>query len=216
MAMKRIFGVPLVPLILAVAAVGVLLTLLVTRSGSREQEASAPVDQGIQGKGDAAKTKTVKGQKRHPRPGDRYVVVDTHANRVYLRTQDKILMEAVCSTGSGDTLQDSVSGRLWVFNTPRGEFEVTSKLVEPWWRKPDWAFIADGEKPPPPSQEQERLDPEMMGDYAIGFGDGYFIHGTLYERLLGVNVTHGCVRLGAADLKVLYSQVSIGTTVYVF
>ena len=56
----------------------------------------------------------------------------------------------------------------------------------------------------------------MMGDYAMGFGDGFFIHGTLYERLLGVNVTHGCVRLGSDDLKVLYSQVPIGTTVYVF
>ena len=39
----------------------------------------------------------------------------------------------------------------------------------------------------------------MMGDYALGIGSGYFIHGTLYKRLLGRNVSHGCVRLGDED-----------------
>jgi L,D-transpeptidase YbiS len=55
-----------------------------------------------------------------------------------------------------------------------------------------------------------------MGDYALGIGNGYFLHGTLYTRLLGRNVTHGCVRIGDADLEYLYKNVPLGTKVYLF
>jgi len=41
----------------------------------------------------------------------------------------------------------------------------------------------------------------VLGDYALGFGQGYFIHGTLYTRLLGRNVTHGCIRVADKDLE---------------
>jgi L,D-transpeptidase YbiS len=55
-----------------------------------------------------------------------------------------------------------------------------------------------------------------MGDYALGLGNGYFIHGTLYKRMLGRNVSHGCVRLGDEDLAHLYRNVPIGTRVFIF
>lgn len=100
------------------------------------------------------------------------------------------------------------------FRYPRGVFKVTSKVTDPWWRKPDWAFLEDNE--PIPSDPSQRLDPEMLGAYAMRFGDNYFIHGTIYERLLGVSVTHGCVRLGSDDLKKLFDMVPIGTPVYIF
>ena len=147
-------------------------------------------------------------------PRGLYIVIDTHANRLSLRTRDSVILYANCSTGSGGEFVDSTTGRKWIFNTPRGVFKVNSKLAEPWWRKPDWAYLEEGEKPP--KDERERYDPEMMGDYAIGFGDGYFIHGTIYERLLGVSVTHGCVRLGSEDLEKLNKQVKIGTPIYIF
>ncbi len=147
-------------------------------------------------------------------PKEQYVVVDCHRNKVILRTQDSVLLEAGASTGSGGELVDSATGQKWIFNTPRGVFKIKTKLNEPWWRKPDWAFIEDGEEIP--KDPSERLDPHVMGDYAIGFGDdGYFIHGTIYERLLGVNVTHGCVRVGSEDLKKLYTRVRIGEYVYI-
>lgn len=148
------------------------------------------------------------------RPTGPYVVINTHANRVSLRTADSLISDATCSTGTGGELVDSATGRHWKFNTPHGVFKVDSKLKQPWWRKPDWAYIEEDEAIP--KEESERYDPEMMGDFAIGFGDGYFIHGTIYERLLGVSVTHGCVRLGSDDLKFLYDRVKMGTPVYVF
>ncbi len=147
-------------------------------------------------------------------PAKPYIVIDTHANRIYMRTKDKVILDARCSTGSGGELIDSVTGRRWIFDTPRGIFKIRRKVTEPWWRKPDWAFIEEGEEVP--KKESERLDPNVMGDYALDFGDGFFIHGTIYERLLGVNVTHGCVRLGSEDLDSLYKQTPIGTYVYIF
>jgi lipoprotein-anchoring transpeptidase ErfK/SrfK len=143
-----------------------------------------------------------------------YIVINTHANKLTYRTADTVLLEGACSTGSGGELIDSTTGRHWVFNTPMGIFRVDSKLKDPWWRKPDWAYIEENEQIP--KRESDRLDSEMMGDYAIGFGSGYFIHGTIYERLLGVSVTHGCIRLGADDLRKLYEKVKIGTLVYIF
>jgi len=148
------------------------------------------------------------------KPAGQYIVIDTHANKFYLRTEDSVLYKATCSTGSGGELVDSLTGRRWIFNTPRGVFKVHSKLTDPWWRKPDWAFLEEGEEIP--KDPGERYDPEMLGQFALGFGEGYFIHGTIYERLLGINVTHGCVRLGSDDLKYIFDRVKIGTPVYVF
>jgi L,D-transpeptidase YbiS len=147
-------------------------------------------------------------------PAKAYIVVDTHSNRIYLRTADKIMLDAKCSTGSGGEYVDEASGRHWIFETPHGIFKINSKIKSPWWRKPDWAFLEEGETIP--KDEKERYDPEMMGDYAMGFGNGYFIHGTIYERLLGINVTHGCVRVGSEDLKVIFDAVPNGTAVFIF
>ncbi|MCB1059715.1 MAG: L,D-transpeptidase [Calditrichaeota bacterium] len=146
-------------------------------------------------------------------PKGKYIVINPHTNNAYLRTADSVMFKAVCSTGSGGELTDPKSGKKWVFHTPSGVFSIKNKIVEPWWRKPDWAFIEEGEAPP--ASNSDRLDPNVMGDYALGFGDGYFIHGTLYERLLGMSVSHGCVRLGSDDLKYFYDRVPIGTGVYV-
>ncbi|GAB4314172.1 MAG: hypothetical protein Kow0074_01030 [Candidatus Zixiibacteriota bacterium] len=144
-----------------------------------------------------------------------YVVIDTHTNRLYVRTVDSILYQALCSTGTGAELIDTGDGRYWRFDTPKGLFRVDSRLANPWWRKPDWAFIEEGE-PIPEKDAAERFDPEAMGDFAIGFGDGYFIHGTVFERLIGVSVTHGCVRLRSDDIKTVWEMTKMGTPIIIY
>ncbi len=148
------------------------------------------------------------------RPKDQYIVIDSHTNRLYMRTPDSVLFSALCSTGTGSQLVDTGGGRVWRFDTPKGRFHVGSRITDPWWRKPDWAFIEEGE--PIPKKEADRLDPNVMGDYAVGFGNGFFIHGTIYERLIGVAVTHGCVRLRSEDIKRLYDAAPAGTPVVIF
>lgn len=143
-----------------------------------------------------------------------YIVIDSHSNKLSYRTVDSVFFKATCSTGSGGVLVDSSTKRQWVFNTPKGAFKVERKIENPWWRKPDWAFIEEGEAIP--KDESDRMDAEVLGDFALGFGDGYFIHGTLYTRLLGISVTHGCVRLGDEDLKSLFKVVPVGTPIYIF
>jgi lipoprotein-anchoring transpeptidase ErfK/SrfK len=144
----------------------------------------------------------------------KYIVIDTHTNHLYVRTRDSVLFSALCSTGTGAELVDTGTGRFWQFDTPKGVFKIDSRLTNPWWRKPDWAFIEEGKAPP--KSNAERMDSEVLGDYAIGFGDGFFIHGTIYERLIGVSVTHGCVRLASKDIQRVYDMAPIGTTVIIF
>ena len=147
-------------------------------------------------------------------PKGQYVVIDTANNRVYLRDGERTLREMVASCGSGNVLVDPVGGRTWTFDTPRGQFQVRSKVNNPIWIKPDWAFIEEGEPIPP--KGADRAERNMMGDYALGIGNGYFIHGTLYKRLLGRNVSHGCVRLGDEDLEFLFKTATLGTKVIIF
>jgi len=143
-----------------------------------------------------------------------FIVVDTAENRLYVMNGEKVQKEVVVSCGSGDILEETGGKRKWIFDTPRGEFNVTSKLVNPTWIKPDWAFIEEGEKPP--ANFNERIDNDSLGAYALGFGDGFFIHGTLYTRLLGRNVTHGCVRVGDKDLEEVFHWVPIGAKIYIY
>lgn len=147
-------------------------------------------------------------------PDGLFVVVDTAGNRVYLRRGEETLREMIASCGSGNVLEDPVGDRTWVFDTPRGDFRILRKITKPVWTKPDWAFLEVGE--PIPKRSSERSMPGMMGDYALGIGDGYYIHGTLYTRLLGRNVSHGCVRLGDKDLEELYRRADIGTRVLIY
>ncbi len=144
-----------------------------------------------------------------------YIVIDTAANRLYLKEGDKVLREAIVSCGSGVVLEEpGGKKRSWVFDTPRGEFAVKSKITNPYWVKPDWAFIEEGEAIP--KVLEDRIEAGTLGDYALGFGQGYFIHGTLYSRLLGRNVTHGCVRVGDEDLKAVFRAVPIGAKIYIY
>jgi L,D-transpeptidase YbiS len=144
-----------------------------------------------------------------------YIVIDQTQNRLYLMEDEKAVREAVCSAGSGLILQEQEGGkRQWIFDTPRGVHRVRSKIEDPVWKKPDWAFVEEGK--PIPTNPEERFAPGELGEYALYFGNGYMIHGTLYERLLGRSVTHGCIRLGREDLREVYRAADIGTPIYIY
>jgi len=147
-------------------------------------------------------------------PRGLYIVIDTADNVLYLKEGIKTSLKATVSAGSGSLLVEPSGTRRWIFDTPRGEFTVESKFVKPAWVKPDWAFIEEGK--PIPKNPKDRVELGMLGEYALGFGDGYFIHGTLYTRLLGKNITHGCVRVGDEDLKIVYRTATLGTKVLIF
>ena len=144
-----------------------------------------------------------------------YIVVDTKANKLYLKKGLDLLMDADCSVGRGGILQDKLTGRTWEFVTPLGEFRVQTKIKNPIWIKPDWAYVEAGEPVPPPNDPSRHVMGEL-GAYVLSLGDGYLIHGTKNEGYLGQAVSHGCVRLGSQDLERLYQTVPIGTKVYIY
>lgn len=209
---------------LALALILVVLLIffgLVAYGTHAAQKQAAPKASPVEGK--APPTDPVKLQKANATltqrlkalaPTDEYVVVDSALNRVYWRKGEQTLREMLASCGTGNVLEDPASGRKWVFETPRGERRVQGKKADPVWMKPDWAFIEEGETIP--KDGSGRAEPGMMGDYAIAIGNGYYLHGTMYKRLLGRNVSHGCVRIEDEGLEFLYNNVKNGTRVILY
>jgi hypothetical protein len=142
-----------------------------------------------------------------------YIVVNPNNNRLSLRRGQKVVMEAAISTGRNDTL--TYRSRKWVFQTPRGIMSVIRKKKDPVWLKPDWAFLEKGESIPP-VHSPLRKQKGVLGAFMLDLGGGVMIHGTPQENLLGRSVTHGCIRVGYDDLKVLYDSVQVGTKVFIF
>ena len=143
-----------------------------------------------------------------------YLVVNTSKNEVRLVKEGVTIRRSKCSTGSYILLKAS-GDREWLFRTPKGKFRVTVKLKDPWWYKPDWAYIEEG-LPIPSIYSPKRYVPNVLGDYALGFGDGYLVHGTLYKRFLGLPVTHGCVRLDDDDMKFVFKTLTHGSKIYIY
>jgi lipoprotein-anchoring transpeptidase ErfK/SrfK len=147
-------------------------------------------------------------------PGNAYLVVNTTENKFALYRNRKLIREGMCSTGSMISLEGEGDQR-WFFRTPRGDYRVQAKLENPIWRKPDWAFIEDG-LPVPPADHHSRYERGVLGDYALTLGDGYMIHGTLYQRFIGLPVTHGCIRMLDDDLEIVFNTLPHGAKVFIY
>ncbi|HEY3372683.1 MAG TPA: L,D-transpeptidase [Prolixibacteraceae bacterium] len=148
-------------------------------------------------------------------PTDAYIVINTNDNHFYLYKDKQLVRDGLCSTGKNEKLVLSDSPKEYVFHTPLGVRKVISKQKNPVWAKPNWAFIEDGMPIPPPG-DPSRFEAGTLGAYKLTLGDGYMIHGTIYKRFMGLNVTHGCVRLGDEDLEVVYNTMAIGSKVYIY
>lgn len=147
-------------------------------------------------------------------PGNAYLVINTTENRFALYKNRQLVREGLCSTGSMISLEGE-GDQKWFFRTPRGDYRVITKLENPIWRKPDWAFVEEG-LPVPPADHPSRYERGVLGDYAMTLGDGYMIHGTLYQRFIGLPVTHGCIRMLDDDLKVVYETLPSGAKVFIY
>jgi hypothetical protein len=146
-------------------------------------------------------------------PTTAYLVINTNENEFSLYSKGKLIRSGICSTGKYELLE-AKQGK-WIFKTPRGVRKVLNKQTAPVWTKPDWAFIEEGLPIPPPGHSS-RIDKYALGEYKLDLGQGYMVHGTLYQRLLGKPVTHGCVRMGDEDLEEVYATMSVGSNVYIY
>lgn len=151
---------------------------------------------------------------QHLRPKSPYLIVNTSDNIFILMKDNQPILKGKCSTGSYILLKTD-GDRQWLFKTPRGIFKVTMKLKNPVWYKPDWAYLEDGLSIPS-RESPKRYQDGVLGDFALGFGQGYLIHGTLYKRMLGLPVTHGCVRLGDDDMYQVFQKLTHGSKIFIY
>lgn len=68
----------------------------------------------------------------------------------------------------------------------------------------------------PPVDTKQRHYDKVLGKYRLEMGNGYGIHGTDEPDKLGQSVSHGCVRLGDADIEKLYQIANVHDTVIIY
>jgi L,D-transpeptidase ErfK/SrfK len=102
------------------------------------------------------------------------------------------------------------------WSTPLGLHAIIGKTYRPTWRPPEsirQEHAADGDPLPvaiPPGPDNP------LGDYAMRLSfDGYLIHGTNKPVGIGMQVTHGCVRMYPEDIEWLYPRVAVRTPVLI-
>jgi L,D-transpeptidase ErfK/SrfK len=105
------------------------------------------------------------------------------------------------------------------WQTPLGRTTVIKKVKDPAWHPPESIrreHAANGDPLPaivPPGPNNP------LGAYALYLnlpGD-YRIHGTDIDKIFGIGmqITHGCVRMYPEDIEALYRSVPVGTSVYI-
>lgn len=103
------------------------------------------------------------------------------------------------------------------WSTPLTTTRVVRKAVDPVWYPPASLRkerLREGDPPLPPSVGPGPDNP--LGKYALYLGvDSYLIHGTNEAKAngIGMQVTHGCMRLYPEDIEALFRQVPVGTPV---
>ncbi len=105
------------------------------------------------------------------------------------------------------------------WKTPLGKTSVQKKVKDPVWRPPESIrreHAANGD--PLPEVVPAGIH-NPLGAYALYLnlpGD-YRIHGTDIDKIygIGMQITHGCVRMYPEDIESLYYMVSEGTPVYI-
>src|SRR5262249_59278545 len=81
-----------------------------------------------------------------------YLVVDRQSKTLTLRVGDRIVREAPLTVGAPRTL-DAASGERIVEPPLSGAFTVREKLESPAWKAPESAYLAAGQRVPPPLLE---------------------------------------------------------------
>lgn len=101
------------------------------------------------------------------------------------------------------------------WSTPLVATRVTRKVKDPVWYPPASLKAERIREGDPPLDDVYKAGPDNpLGQYALYMGiPSYLIHGTNKAYGIGMQVTHGCMRLYPEDIERLYFSVPVGTTV---
>ena len=102
------------------------------------------------------------------------------------------------------------------WNTPLGTTRIVSKAKDAPWIPPKSVREEHAKRGEPLPAVVPGGPDNPMGRYKMGLGipgGAYLIHGTNRPAGIGMQVTHGCMRLYPEDIEALYGMVAIGTPV---
>jgi L,D-transpeptidase ErfK/SrfK len=166
--------------------------------------ANAGVDTWIPGEGTRVALPTRYILPNVPRDG---IVINIAEMRLYYFPREPVNGRAVVITHP-----ISIGREDWA--TPLGLTKVVKKDKDPAWYPPETIraeHAANGDPLPkmvPPGPQNP------LGLYALRLGlSGYLIHGTDKPFGIGMQVTHGCMRLYPEDIETMFAQVPVGTPV---
>lgn len=123
------------------------------------------------------------------------VVVDLSDRRTYVYTGDEVIASYPIAVGK----------KGW--ETPTGSFKIDHMQHDPIWRHPITGKVF-------PAGSDSPLGERWIGFWSDGRNQIGF-HGTPDTEVMGTAVSHGCLRMRNPDVRLLYEQVKLGTTVMV-
>jgi L,D-transpeptidase ErfK/SrfK len=139
-----------------------------------------------------------------PREG---IVINIAEMRLYYYPKELVDGRAVVITHPVSIGRDD-------WKTPLGTTRIVRKDKDPAWYPPESIrreHAADGDPLPkvvPPGPDNP------LGRYALRLAlPGYLIHGTDKPFGIGMQVTHGCMRMYPEDIEAMFRLVPVGTTV---
>jgi L,D-transpeptidase ErfK/SrfK len=105
------------------------------------------------------------------------------------------------------------------WKTPLGKTSIQKKVKDPVWRPPESIRREHAAQGDPLPEVVPAGIHNPLGAYALYLnlpGD-YRIHGTDIDKIygIGMQITHGCVRMYPEDIDKLYHMVDVGTPVYI-
>jgi lipoprotein-anchoring transpeptidase ErfK/SrfK len=119
--------------------------------------------------------------------GDR-IVISVTDRKLVLFQGDRLLKMYDVAVGKAST------------PTPQGSFQIINRVPNPTWFGPK-GVVAPGSDNP--------LGSRWMGLSASGYG----IHGTNAPSSIGKAASHGCIRMGRAEVEELFELVVVGAAV---
>jgi L,D-transpeptidase ErfK/SrfK len=141
-----------------------------------------------------------------------YLLPDAPRQGIVINAAEMRLYYYPKATGTVETFPISIGRSDW--NTPLGVTKIARKTANPIWyptASVRQEHMQNGD--PLPSVVPAGPD-NPLGKYALYLGlPAYLIHGTNNEYGIGMQVTHGCMRMYAPDIKRLYETVPVGTPV---
>jgi L,D-transpeptidase ErfK/SrfK len=137
-----------------------------------------------------------------PREG---IVVNVAEMRLYVYPKTK-----PGQSGVVESYPISIGRSDW--NTPLVTTKVTRKMKNPVWYPPKSVRDEHAQEGDPLPAVVKSGPDNPLGLHALYLGiPAYLIHGTNREYGIGMQVTHGCMRMYPEDIEHLYNTVKIGT-----